>query len=259
MKNNKGFAPVLIILAVFAVLAIGGGAYYIETKNAPVKENIVDNNTTTPSNNLPGGDKDEHGCIGSAGYSWCEVKNKCLRTWEEKCEVSATSEDGIFRTYIKKIYNLNEKTFIDADYFVTLRGKEAASSALNTGECVLKDNITKKQAMDIINSLSDDNTKFADKFYNYSLFNDCFNNGIWLDVNENPKIRVLEVDLKNPISMANGRDEYGIQPQQKDAIPVWKISLEALKNTLSKVNYDIPFEIIIKNNKIIDIKEIYRP
>lgn len=33
-----------------------------------------------------GGDKDEYGCIGSAGYSWCEEKQKCLRTWEEKCE-----------------------------------------------------------------------------------------------------------------------------------------------------------------------------
>ncbi len=31
-------------------------------------------------------DKDEHGCIGSAWYTWCSVKNKCLRTWEEKCE-----------------------------------------------------------------------------------------------------------------------------------------------------------------------------
>lgn len=34
-----------------------------------------------------GGDKDKHGCIGSAGYSWCEVKQKCLRSWEENCEV----------------------------------------------------------------------------------------------------------------------------------------------------------------------------
>ncbi len=35
--------------------------------------------------NMVGNDKDEHGCIGSAGYSWCEAKQKCLRTWEEKC------------------------------------------------------------------------------------------------------------------------------------------------------------------------------
>ncbi|MFA4999760.1 MAG: Gmad2 immunoglobulin-like domain-containing protein [Patescibacteria group bacterium] len=32
-----------------------------------------------------GGDRDEHGCIGSAGYSWCEAKGKCLRIWEELC------------------------------------------------------------------------------------------------------------------------------------------------------------------------------
>ncbi|MFA5934335.1 MAG: hypothetical protein WC827_00395 [Candidatus Paceibacterota bacterium] len=39
-------------------------------------------------NNIVGGDKDIHGCTGSAGYSWCEVKNKCLRVWEEKCEAT---------------------------------------------------------------------------------------------------------------------------------------------------------------------------
>jgi hypothetical protein len=32
-----------------------------------------------------GNDRDEHGCIGSAGYSWCEEKQKCLRSWEESC------------------------------------------------------------------------------------------------------------------------------------------------------------------------------
>ena len=32
-----------------------------------------------------GNDKDVHGCIGSAGYSWCEAKQKCLRIWEEPC------------------------------------------------------------------------------------------------------------------------------------------------------------------------------
>jgi putative hemolysin len=32
-----------------------------------------------------GGDKDEHGCLIAAGYSWCDAKQKCLRTWEENC------------------------------------------------------------------------------------------------------------------------------------------------------------------------------
>lgn len=34
---------------------------------------------------MPGSDRDSHGCIGSAGYSWCESKQKCLRVWEEPC------------------------------------------------------------------------------------------------------------------------------------------------------------------------------
>ncbi len=30
-------------------------------------------------------DKDKHWCIWSAWYSWCAIKNKCIRPWEEKC------------------------------------------------------------------------------------------------------------------------------------------------------------------------------
>ncbi len=41
-----------------------------------------------------GGDVDEHGCVGSAGYTWCEPKQKCLRTWEEPCEEGVVPENG---------------------------------------------------------------------------------------------------------------------------------------------------------------------
>jgi hypothetical protein len=37
------------------------------------------------SRQLVGGDRDVHGCIPSAGYSWCEAEQKCLRIWEESC------------------------------------------------------------------------------------------------------------------------------------------------------------------------------
>jgi len=33
-----------------------------------------------------GGERDEHCCLGPAGYTWCETKQKCLREWEEPCE-----------------------------------------------------------------------------------------------------------------------------------------------------------------------------
>jgi hypothetical protein len=32
-----------------------------------------------------GGNRDEHGCLTGAGYSWCAAKGKCLRVWEEPC------------------------------------------------------------------------------------------------------------------------------------------------------------------------------
>ena len=34
---------------------------------------------------LIGGEKDEYGCLISAGYTWCELKKKCIRLWEENC------------------------------------------------------------------------------------------------------------------------------------------------------------------------------
>jgi putative hemolysin len=39
-----------------------------------------------PCPGIVGNDSDEHGCKASAGYSWCESKQKCLRLWEESCE-----------------------------------------------------------------------------------------------------------------------------------------------------------------------------
>ncbi|WP_175813222.1 hypothetical protein [Burkholderia contaminans] len=31
---------------------------------------------------MPGSDRDSHGCIPSAGYSWCEQTQQCERPWE---------------------------------------------------------------------------------------------------------------------------------------------------------------------------------
>lgn len=37
--------------------------------------------TTTFSQGPVGGDRDEHGCIPSAGYICCEALNECVRPW----------------------------------------------------------------------------------------------------------------------------------------------------------------------------------
>ncbi len=63
---------------------------------------------------LVGNDKDEHGCIGSAGYTWCEIKQKCLREWEEKCQVemkNKTIKDCGISDLLSKNKPVNELNF----------------------------------------------------------------------------------------------------------------------------------------------------
>jgi hypothetical protein len=64
------------------------------------------NNSRQNDTGLVGGDRDSHNCIGSAGYSWCEEKGKCIRIWEENCSVPGGSYDGQDiegnRTYISR-------------------------------------------------------------------------------------------------------------------------------------------------------------
>ena len=50
-----------------------------------------------------GGDKDAHGCIGSAGYSWCEAKQKCLRIFEEDCLAEEKIKSLLAQKYNKQI------------------------------------------------------------------------------------------------------------------------------------------------------------
>jgi putative hemolysin len=50
-------------------------------------------NSTTPP--IVGGDKDAHGCLPSAGYSWCDAKQKCLRQFEEPCNSTDPNSIGL--------------------------------------------------------------------------------------------------------------------------------------------------------------------
>ena len=53
--------------------------------------------------NIVGGDRDKHGCIGSAGYQWSEVQQDCIRVFEKGIRMKAV--DGsqsafiVFRRY----------------------------------------------------------------------------------------------------------------------------------------------------------------
>ena len=43
---------------------------------------------------LVGADRDEHGCIGSAGYTWSEVRKDCIRLFEDGIRTEAVDGSG---------------------------------------------------------------------------------------------------------------------------------------------------------------------
>ena len=77
---------ILVLFIVIIAIALGVNFYLEKTD--------VDNPVDGPSvggDFLVGGDQDEHGCLSSAGYVWCEGKAECLRPfedqWDDSCGV----------------------------------------------------------------------------------------------------------------------------------------------------------------------------
>lgn len=48
---------------------------------------------------MPGSDRDAHGCIGSAGYVWCEKTGQCERPWELAEEKGFANTQDEFEAY----------------------------------------------------------------------------------------------------------------------------------------------------------------
>lgn len=49
---------------------------------------------------LVGGDRDEHGCIASAGYQWSDLLKDCIRPFEKGIRLEATSTDKSLAAYV---------------------------------------------------------------------------------------------------------------------------------------------------------------
>ncbi|MFC1678539.1 Gmad2 immunoglobulin-like domain-containing protein [Patescibacteria group bacterium] len=81
---------ILLIIGVLAIRFIFGGPEdaWICVNGEWQKHGVP----SGPAPNRPcgdeliGGQRDEHGCLGPAGYQWCPSTEKCQRMWEEYCE-----------------------------------------------------------------------------------------------------------------------------------------------------------------------------
>jgi hypothetical protein len=99
---------------------------------------------------IVGNDRDSHGCIGSAGYSWCEAKGKCLRSWEENC-TTVCDYTSATKTYLKKDTNctINFACTKDSTAF---RDDCGCGCELNVTEGQNNNNTNSSQRSDQLNS-----------------------------------------------------------------------------------------------------------
>lgn len=49
----------------------------------------------------PGSDRDAHGCISSAGYSWCARTNQCERPWELAKQQGFDNTENAFEEFCR--------------------------------------------------------------------------------------------------------------------------------------------------------------
>lgn len=56
-----------------------------------------------------GGDRDVHGCIGSAGYTYSQIRNKCVRVFEQKIKLKEVGGDKSYTTMTAVIFSKDMK------------------------------------------------------------------------------------------------------------------------------------------------------
>ena len=79
MKNQLISA---FFCSMFAMTACNN-ASKTSAPNASITKAVGDTTLPKETPTMVGGDRDEHNCIGSAGYQWSELRKECLRLFEK--------------------------------------------------------------------------------------------------------------------------------------------------------------------------------
>lgn len=56
-----------------------------------------------------GGDRDSHGCIGSAGYTYSQIKKDCVRVFEQKIKLTEVAPKGSSTSMAAVIFSKDMK------------------------------------------------------------------------------------------------------------------------------------------------------
>ena len=92
--------------------------------------------TTPQQEMMVGGDRDEHGCIGSAGYSWSALRGECIQVFEVGTRlnpVDVEQEEAVISAFIvsKEGDNSQVELFITGEDQNLILKKEADGTFKN--------------------------------------------------------------------------------------------------------------------------------
>lgn len=85
LENGKGVGQ-----GIESPIGKGDGVSLLPQENVPTQG--VENGS---EGRVVGGDRDEHGCLVAAGYTWCGEQERCIRLWKELCGESEKKSCGI--------------------------------------------------------------------------------------------------------------------------------------------------------------------
>ena len=79
--------------------------------NSPKKEEVKEEKVNTEETQEPlvGADRDEHGCITSAGFSWSELQQTCVQLWEAGVRlnpIEVKEDDSVISAFV--LFNKDE-------------------------------------------------------------------------------------------------------------------------------------------------------
>jgi len=99
-------------------------------------DNAAEEPTTPQQETMVGGDRDEHGCIGSAGYSWSALRGECIQVFEVGTRlnpVDVEQEEAVISAFIvsKEGDNSQVELFITGEDQNLILKKEADGTFKN--------------------------------------------------------------------------------------------------------------------------------
>jgi hypothetical protein len=99
-------------------------------------DNAAEEPTTPQQEMMVGGDRDEHGCIGSAGYSWSALRGECIQVFEVGTRlnpVDVEQEEAVISAFIvsKEGDNSQVELFITGEDQNLILKKEADGTFKN--------------------------------------------------------------------------------------------------------------------------------